>query len=163
MTEQNETPDASFEDIAEAQGWNADSIATLLMAFIDDHADEAQLIAFAQARANEENEPYFETALSKTRAPEEIFGPLDLDVLEQAKAVERGEAPSGSVVMKLTGKNSLHTPGHACTYSGDACKEPAVAWWHSPFGSVPIYGCAEHLAKMQSLTFNANVEVTRLV
>lgn len=34
-----------------------------------------------------------------------------IPVLEQAKAVERGDLPSGSVVMKLTGTNSLHHPG----------------------------------------------------
>lgn len=35
----------------------------------------------------------------------------ELDWLTAAKAVERGEAPSGSVVFKLTGRNSVTTPG----------------------------------------------------
>ena len=33
------------------------------------------------------------------------------DVIEQAKAVERGELPSGSVVVKATGERSMATPG----------------------------------------------------
>lgn len=46
---------------------------------------------------------------------------VTIPVLEQARAVERGEAPSGSVVMKLTGQNSLHTPGpdHVCDLRTD--------------------------------------------
>lgn len=33
------------------------------------------------------------------------------DALEAVRAVERGEAPSGSVIIALTGKNSLSSPG----------------------------------------------------
>lgn len=35
----------------------------------------------------------------------------ELPAIRQAKRVERGELPSGSVVMKVTGPNSLLTPG----------------------------------------------------
>jgi hypothetical protein len=46
--------DKTFDDIAQAQGWNAQSRESILMMFIDGDQDMG-LVAFAQARADEEN------------------------------------------------------------------------------------------------------------
>lgn len=43
------------------------------------------------------------------------------DALEAARAVERGEAPSGAVILKLTGDDSLTTPGATGAIPNQVC------------------------------------------
>lgn len=45
----------SFEDIVEAQGWNDGTVANLLVDFVDNYADKARLIRYAQQQADKEN------------------------------------------------------------------------------------------------------------
>lgn len=45
-----------FDEIADEQGWNADSMIILLRAFISERGLEEALSEYAQARADEENE-----------------------------------------------------------------------------------------------------------
>ena len=45
----------TFEEIAEQQGWNTDSVATILMDFIDNYCDKRELLEFAQRVADLEN------------------------------------------------------------------------------------------------------------
>ncbi len=47
---------ARFDEIAEAQGWDDHSIATILRHFIASEGREASLDAFARDIADEENE-----------------------------------------------------------------------------------------------------------
>lgn len=54
--------------------------------------------------------------VSKTpvkRAPRKAVPSKPTNVIALAKAVERGELPSGSVVVKVTGERSMATPGAA--------------------------------------------------
>lgn len=55
MPDPSKPEEETFEDIQDAQGWNADSVAVVLMDFIDNYADKGALIRFAQKRASEEN------------------------------------------------------------------------------------------------------------
>jgi len=46
----------TFEEVTEAQGWNLDSIESILRQFITSIGQDDALVVFAQAIANEENE-----------------------------------------------------------------------------------------------------------